>query len=122
MKEENKLSLFILELIKKTKQKTVNWEESYHLPTLPDGSERLVDLSYSSEINEKNFRIYKYNIKHYRDEYEWDWTERIRLELIDNDGNSIFEFPFEYSLYDLYDAVRETTSGIEDFIDDFLGR
>lgn len=120
MIEENKISRFILELIKKTKKNEVEWDEADSSPTIPDGSERLVDLAYSANINDKNFRIYKYNIKHYRDEYEWDWSERIRLELTDNFGNTIYEFPYEYSLYDLYNAVRESTSGINDFIDDFL--
>ncbi|KAB7528110.1 hypothetical protein F8C76_09525 [Flagellimonas olearia] len=120
MIDGNKISRFILELIKKTKKNEVEWDEADFSPTIPDGNERLVDLAYSSNINDKNFRIYKYNIKHYRDEYEWDWSERIRLELTDNYGNTIYEFPYEYSLYDLYNAVRESTSGINDFIDDFL--
>ena len=120
MIEDNKISRFILELIKKTKKNVVQWNESHYSPTLPDGSERLVDLAYSCEIGDKNFRLFKYNIKHYRDEYEWDWSERIKLELIDNQGNSIYEFPYEYSLYDLYNAVRESTSGIDEFIDEFL--
>lgn len=120
MNPENKISLFILELIKMTKKGQIDWKESFYSPKLPDGFERLMDLSYSATINQKEFRLYKYNIKHYTDEYEWDWSERIRLELVDNQGNSTYEFPYEYSLYDLYEAVREKTSGISDFIDDFL--
>ena len=120
MTDDNKISLFILEFIKKTKKKSIEWSESKYSPTLPDGNERLVDLSYSSVINEKVFRLYKYNIKTYRDEFDWDWSERIRLELTDGYGNTTFEFPYEYSLHDLYNSVRENNSGINDFINDFL--
>jgi len=117
---KNKISLFILELIKMTKKGQISWQESFHTPILPDGIERLVDLAYSTTIKEKSFRLYKYNTKHFTDEYEYYWSERIRFELIDNDGNSTFEFPYEYSLNDLYDAVRESSSGINEFIDDFF--
>lgn len=120
MKPENKISLFILEVIKMTKKGEIRWHEALHAPKIPDGFEKLIDLAYSATISEKNFRLYKYYVRHYTDVDEWDWNERIRLELIDNYGNSTYEFPYEYSLHDLYEAVREYSSGINDFIDGFL--
>ena len=42
------------------------------------------------------------------------WYEKIRLELIDENNNALYEFPDDYSLITLYRVIREKTSGIED--------
>ena len=120
MINENKISRFILELIKKTKKGIVEWEQYEYSPHSEDSNEKLIDYVYFSQIKDKKFRIFKYKIKTYTEEYEWDWSERIKLAVIDDEGNVIYDFPYEYSLHNLYDSVREKTSGISDFIDDFL--
>ncbi len=114
MMDENKISKFILELIKKTKMKEIIWNISDRVPIFPDGGERHIDLVYISDLNGKKFRIYKYQVKLFRDEYEYEWTERIKFETVDNHFNVIYEVPYQYSLFNLYEAVREQTSGIED--------
>lgn len=118
--DANKISKFILELIKKTKKKEITWEVSDRIPSFPDGGERHIDLVYVAQINDRNFRIYKYQVKHYKDEHEYEWGERIKLETIDGHYNVIYEIPYQYSLFNLYEAVREQTSGIEELIDEFL--
>jgi len=118
--DENKVSKFILELIKRTKMKDVIWSTSDRVPIFPDGGERYTDLVYTSELNGKIFRIYKYQIKVFRDEYEYEWSERIKFENVDSLFNVVYEIPYQYSLFNLYETVREQTSGIEDLIDDFL--
>ncbi len=118
--EEDKVSKFILELIKKTKKKDLIWVTSTRTPSFPDGGERHVDLVYETTISDKKFRIYKYQIKLFRDEYEYEWSERIKLEAIDGGYNVIYEVPYQYSLFNLYETVREQTSGIEDLIDTLL--
>lgn len=118
--DENKISKFILELIKRTKKKEINWKTSNRIPSFPDGAERHIDLVYISDISGKIFRIYKYQIKFFRDEYDYEWVERIRLETVNENYEVIYEIPYQYSLFNLYETVREQTSGIEDLIDNFL--
>jgi len=60
------------------------------------------------------------NIEIFED-YNYEWSQRIRLELLDNDGHSDFEFEYLNSMNDLYDIVREQTSNVSDFIDNILG-
>ena len=118
---ENNISLFILELIKKTMQGKIEWQMIE-----PGGvsnkiyDDNIIGFIYRTEIMDKHFWLYKYKAKYYRDEYDWDWVEKIKLELIDSNGNSLYEFKYEYSLFDLYNAIREKTSGISSILDDLL--
>src|SRR5690606_20303847 len=49
------------------------------------------------------------------------WSESIRLEMIDHQHKTEYEFAYDNSLSDLYDIVRERTSNILEIIDDILG-
>lgn len=118
MINENKISVFILELIKKTRQEKIHWYIIRH--EIIDTDKPIVNLVYQTNIKDKNFRIYKYKTKSYQDEFEWEWIERIRLELVDDENNSLYEFPYDYSLMDLYEAIREKTSKISEILDDIL--
>lgn len=117
----DKLSQFIIKLIKLTKSNELTWESiSPRDPELPNG-EVILDKLYETTVNDRDFRLYRYKYKYYRDEYDFEWSQRIRLELLDNEGNTDFEFEYQNSMNDLYDIVREQTSNVSDFIDDVLG-
>lgn len=109
----NQISSFILEVIKKTRQGKINWEACK--PSEIDKiEETIISFVYKASIAEKLFWVYKYKTKYYHDEYEWEWTERIKFEMIDEDEMILFEFPYEYSLFDLYSTIQEQSSGISD--------
>lgn len=117
----DKLSQFIIKLIKLTKSNELTWESiSPRDPELPNG-EVILDKLYETTVNDRDFRLYRYKYKYYRDEYDFEWSQKIRLELLDNDGNTDYEFEYQNSMNDLYDIVREQTSNVSDFIDDILG-
>lgn len=120
MINENKISVFILELIKKTMQDKIVWETIKPQTIDATYDENIVNFIYNTKIGEKYFWLYKYKAKYFRDEYDWDWTERIKFEMIDETYNSLYEFPYDYSLVDLYNAIREKTSGISELLDDLL--
>ncbi|HNY63368.1 MAG TPA: hypothetical protein PLH70_07485 [Bacteroidales bacterium] len=116
----NREERFVSKLIQDTKKGELEWkDESNNVLTLPS-NERPISKVYTTEIVGKNLRIYEFEIKHYSDEYEWDWVERIRLELIDDDGATLFEFDYDYSIYKLFNAVRKLNSGIDDLMKEFL--
>lgn len=119
--KNDKLSQFILKLIKLTKIGEVAWSSSN--PTddeLPSG-EFILDKVYETNFNDRDLRLYRYKYKYYKDEYDIEWLQRIRLELLDDKGNVDYEFEYMNSMSDLYDIVREQTSNVIDFIDDVLG-
>ena len=118
--ESNIEERFISKLIKDTKTGIVNWEDisakSFVLPT----SERIISKIYMTEVNLKNLRTYKYQAKNYTDEDEWDWIDRVRLEMIDAENTTLYEFNYDYSVIKLFNAVRKSNSGVDDFMKNFL--
>ena len=117
----DKLSQFIIKLIKLTKSNELTWDSTSPRETeLPNG-EVILDKLYETTVNDREFRLYRYKYKYYRDEYDFEWSQKIRLELLDDDGNTDFEFEYQNSMNDLYDIVREQTSNVSDFIDNVLG-
>jgi len=117
----DKLSQFIIKLIKLTKSSELTWDSISPRDTeLPNG-EVILDKLYETTVNDRNFKLYRYKYKHYRDEYNFEWPQRIRLELLDSDGITDFEFEYQNSMNDLYEIVREQTSNVSNFIDSVLG-
>ncbi|MGH1519871.1 hypothetical protein [Chryseobacterium sp. JK1] len=115
----NKNLEFILALIKKTNNKEIIWQIVNHQISLPY-EEKITSKIYKTTIQGKHFRLFEYQYKHYTDEDEWLWVQRKKIELIDNENEKLYEFNYEYSINDLFDAVTRQTSGIEDFLNDFL--
>jgi len=113
---------FITKLIKDTKVGTVKWRtDSDYKIELP-GYERYTSKIYTTDISDKVFRLYIYQFKNYTDEEEWDWIERVRFEMIDKEGDTLYEYIYNYSLYQLFNAVRKANSGVDDLMKDFLNK
>jgi len=110
---------FVFKLIRETKNDILTWEIVKHALELPH-DEKLTSKIYTLEIKDKKFRLYEYQYKHYVDVDEWLWNQRKRLELIDGDNERLYEFEYDYSFNDLFDIVTKKTSGIDDFLHDFL--
>ncbi|MCC5928231.1 MAG: hypothetical protein JJU28_03205 [Cyclobacteriaceae bacterium] len=111
---------FVAKLIQDTKKKVIEWKDEPNDRLNLPNSERPISKVYTADINGTKVRIYEYEIKFYKDESNWEWVERIRLELFDNDGASLFQFPYDYSLYKLFNAVRKANASVDDFMKAFL--
>jgi len=99
--KSDKLSQFIIKLIKLTRSSELKW--SSRTPTddaLPNG-EFILDKLYEANVNDRDFRLYRYKYRNYFEDYNYEWSQRIRLELLDNDGHSDFEFEYLNSMNDL---------------------
>ena len=117
---KDKITQLVLKLIKLTKNGEVKWRNFIPAETELPNEEIILDKIYESVINEKRFQLYRYKAKYFIDEYEYQWVQRIRLELIDDKGETDFVFKFENSMNDLYDIVREQSSNVNQLIDDIL--
>jgi hypothetical protein len=49
------------------------------------------------------------------------WQTDVVLQVTDNSGASLWEFPNKSALHDLLAAVRKQASGVDELIDDLLG-
>lgn len=117
---KDKITQFVLKLIKLTKNNEITWRNFIPSETELPNEEVILDKVYESTINESRIQLYRYKAKYFIDEYEYQWVQRIRLELIDNKGETDYVFKFENSMNDLYDIVREQSSNVNQLIDDIL--
>lgn len=116
----NREERFVLKLIQDTKKKEIEWTDEPNNKLVLPSNERAISKVYKTKIGDKNFRIYEYQTKYYKDEDDWDWVERIRLEIFDTDGASLFDFEYDYSFYKLFNAVRKANTDIDNFMKGFL--
>ncbi|MFX0557131.1 hypothetical protein ACOCEA_10040 [Maribacter sp. CXY002] len=110
----------ILKLNQMTKDDEIIWSVWKTKINSLEGLERLLGNAYFSEVNTKELRIYKYEARHYYDEDAFDWVSHFRLEFIDKNGNTTWQFPEEYVLPDLYESIQYKLSGASEFFGDFL--
>lgn len=111
---------FISKLIRDTKKGDLKWDKNDRISLILPDSEKVVSKVYVTEIDEKKFRIYEFQFKSYKNIEDWDWVERVRLELFDTDGITLFKFNYDYSLYKLFNSIRKSNSGIDDLMKGFL--
>lgn len=116
----NKENEFISKLTKETLRKNIKWTDKQNKGLILPHDERATSKLYIASIDDKKFRIYSFQYKHYIDEDEWLWNQRVRLEMVDIHEERIYEFGYNHSLTDLFDAVTKANSGVDEFIDKFL--
>src|SRR5687767_6060412 len=120
MKNE-KVTQLVLRLIKMTSHNEIKWEpNNVYSAELPNG-EIILDKMYTTTLTNGRFRLYRYKLKYWVDEDRFEWSQRIRLELIDKNGHVEYEFVYENSMNDLYDIVREQASNVSSILDEILG-
>jgi hypothetical protein len=112
---------FVSKIIKETLEGKIKWETARTNPTSISLSERLIDFPYKTVIDEKIFRLFKYESKYFIDEERFEWTTGYRLEMIqDSSEKSLYTFPETRNLSDLYDEIRRQIAGIDDFLNNYL--
>lgn len=116
----NKENEFILKLTKETLRKNIKWTDKQSQGLILPHEERATSKLYFTTIDGKKFRVYEYQYKQYVEEDEWLWNQRVRLEMIDEREEKIYEFAYNYSLSDLFNAVTKSNSGVDEFMDNFL--
>jgi hypothetical protein len=111
---------FVSKLIKDTKNGEVVWTDDPNKNIVLPSNERAANKIYTTTVLNKRFRIYEFQVKNYTDEDQWDWIERVKLEVIDAEGLSLYEFSYDFSLSKLFSAVRKASSGIDDIMKEYL--
>jgi hypothetical protein len=117
---KDKVTQFVLKLIKLTKNKEITWKGFIPLDTDLPNEEVILDKIYKTTVSDKQLHLYRYKFKYFIDEYEYQWVQKVRLELIDSKGETDYVFKYENSMNDLYDIVREQASNVNQLIDDIL--
>jgi hypothetical protein len=111
----------ISKLNRQTKEDEIIWHIDTSRPSSLTGTEVLVDNVYECLVLGKRMRLYKLMSRFYHVDESYEWTDEMRLELIDMYGKTTFQFPPDPGIRDLYQTVMFKTSGVEGFLDEYLG-
>ncbi|MGE4444885.1 MAG: hypothetical protein AB7E37_07960 [Candidatus Altimarinota bacterium] len=103
----------IEKLIELTQKNVIKWEISNMYPMLSDMEK--FDTIFSTDYLGQKIRVYKFFYRHYRDEDEFYWLEEYKLEIFDEQNNTLFNFPIVPNIKDLLNAVMYQNSNVEDF-------
>jgi len=115
--ESNQWVEAIARLTALTQEGALKWETRP-----PTGERTVVDASYYTTHKDRRLRLEKRMVTE-EDEYSFRRQvrmERLFLEFVDDNDNSLWAFPRVDALEDLYNAVRFQTAGVKDFLDDLL--
>lgn len=111
---------FVFKLNRETKEDKIVWNiTEFSKPSLI-GTEAIMDSVYVTNVLNNNIRLFRLKIKYFTEDYDYEWAESFRLELIDDNGNSLYKIPDDPAISDLYDTVKFKTSKISDLFNDFL--
>ncbi len=117
MNEENKISKKLSQINRYTKERGIFWETLIHYPNLGlSSNEELVGKIYQTEFEGRKLRLFKINRKVQTDEFEFNWIPAFKLEILDHNDSSDWEFPDHRGIWDLYDSVRYQVSNIDSFL------
>jgi hypothetical protein len=127
--EKDKWVDAVAKIIKLTHEDRIKWNSADPPDNLRGGPDRYVDIVFLAKHKDTYLRLYQRHSKVEEPmpnigmllgkKYPY-WTYRTVLEIIDDNGNPLWEFPQVSPLNDLLTSVKYQVSGVKGFIDDIL--
>lgn len=104
-----------------TQTRQINWVREVPPRQILTTHNRIQHV-YVTFYNGRNIRLYEEMYKYFTDEDEYYWQTQLVLEFIDENGNSIWQFPQTSNGWDLLNAVKYRDANVDAFINDVFGR
>ena len=132
--DQSKWADAVAKLSKLTKDGALTWRSATNVQSSDVPPDSVRGLIYVAKQNENLLRLYKLRelVEKPRNIFEMGWTfrpskpsdfewaEKVILEMIDERGNSLFTFPQVSGLKDLHSAASYQAAGVKDFLDELL--
>ena len=104
-----------------TRNKKLEWSvNKFPLDSLSKEN-RLLGKAYVAPFNGNYFRVYNFEYKHYTDYDEYNLSEDICLEIIDNLGKAKWTFSKNRKIFDIFELAKYYAEKIDDIFDQYLG-
>ncbi len=122
MATDNRILELIVKLTRLTTEGVIIWTISDATHPIIVGTDNIVQISFITEFQGKRIAIYQKRVPYFSGEYERVfWSELIVLAMLDEQNRVLWENSEESpALNNLFEVVREQSSGINDFIDCLL--
>lgn len=111
----------VAKLNRLTQEGTITWDQGSPHPSVTKGSNDVVQLEYTTQYKDKNFRLYLSKYQNYMEEYDkFYWDEATVLEICNEDGVAIWTCPRVNGLWDLFQSVQYQAANVEEILNDIL--
>lgn len=118
MHEENKTEKLITKLTRETIQDKITWEADSVPELIYKATEDFYPLFLTCQYsNNTQIGLYIRRYKSFHDEYEYTWSEKIGICIINNNGYIVWDYQeFSPALSRLLKVARDKTSGIDSLL------
>lgn len=119
---KDKITLLAVELNKLTSTNQISWDPITPPPFLTEASDDFIPILYKCLYKAKQLALFIRRYKHFFNENEYFWSERVVFAILNRESRIIWESPEEsQALRDLYEAVSNQSAGVDDLLNDLLG-
>lgn len=120
---KDKITLLAVELNKLTSKNQISWEAITPPPFLTEASDDFIPILYRCLYKSKQLALFIRRYKHFYDEHDYYWNERVVFAILNRESRIIWESPeASQALRDLYETVSNQSAGVDDLLDDLLGK
>lgn len=120
MKDKDKITKSLATLLQQTQDGSLTWEAGGVPRSLNLATDDIIDVVYVSTKGDRCLRLYPFRTKDYDDADLYHWRDDVTLEVSDESVSSWWQFPHNSIIWDLLEAVRFKTVGVEGFIDGLI--
>ena len=120
MTQQDKVTNAVVKILQQTQDGTLAWKPVHPSHDLTSGTEDVVETVYLAQKGDRLLRLYPYKSRYYLDDCEYHWEDHVALELSDKSRTTWWRFPGDRVIWDILEAVKFKTAGVEGFIDDLL--
>jgi hypothetical protein len=115
----DKTSKAVTKILRQTLSKDLAWVIDSRKVQVGE-QEDIIGNVYYTTLLDKFLRLFKYKSLSVTDYDGFIWTERYKLQFIDDEGFSVWEFPYSNAVKDLYEAVSFKSIEVQEFLDKWL--
>jgi hypothetical protein len=115
-------------LIKFTQEGTLIWQAEERFPSIGGDSDERIESVFTTTYQGKKLRLYKRTYKAYRDRHQITGvplyysflTSEVVLEIVDDNGMTLWTFPKLDITHDLLSSVQYRVAGVKKWVDEIL--
>lgn len=110
----------VAKLNEMTQDGNLLWNTVPNAESLSLGKDKPVKTIFQTVYKGKELRIYEETYKYWTDEDRFEWSSRIILAIVGENGENLWEFPAVVGIIDLYESVRFQVANVNQFIEDLF--
>lgn len=106
--------------ISQTKSGAIEWAAAPEAKPKCKVGDGVAGVPYTATIKGRRFLVYEYEYKMWPSEDSFYEATEVSIEIVNDDFDMEYRLPRPDGRWQLLGAIREQTSGANDFLDDFL--